>query len=198
MPPSPVVFQTSRLYAREIMPEDADGVFMMSRSSSDLGYMYWEPMDEEMAFGFVKACLAQQLEQPRKCFTLALCLRSSDEFIGIVSLELTEDRLQASAGYMIAKSHRGRGYATEALKGLLAFGFLGPELHRITASCDEKNTASFRAMERAGMRREGHFIKAVRAQVNGRTGWRSTYIYAMLQKEFLMTLDDGCYSPSGT
>ena len=197
-PISPIIFKTERLYAREFVLGDADAVFGMSNNSFDLGYMYWEPMDEEMAFRYAEACVAQQLELPRRTFTLALCLKETDEFIGIISLELTEDGKQASAGYMIARAHRQRGYASEALRGLLAFGFLGPGLHRITASCDEKNTASYRAMERAGMRREGHFLKSVYALVNGRRSWRSTYLYAMLQKDFLMSLEDGAYSPSGS
>ena len=196
-PVSPIIFQTSRLYAREFVSEDAAELLRLAGNERDLGYMYWEPMDLDACIEFVNACLVRSLETPRSGYTLALCLRETDEFIGIVSLDLTDEGRQASAGYMISPPHRRQGYASEALRGLLTFGFLGPELHRITASCDDKNEASIRVMENAGMRREGHFIKAVRASVFGRTGWRSTYQYAILQKEFLLSLADGCYSPSG-
>ena len=80
---------------------------------------------------------------------------------------------------------------------VVRFGFLGLELHRIFARCDDKNAASYRVMERIGMRREGHFIKDMYSRVFGRESWRSHYLYAILQKEYLAALPDGDYSPEG-
>ncbi|MFN2185279.1 MAG: GNAT family N-acetyltransferase, partial [Anaerolineae bacterium] len=60
----------------------------------------------------------------------------------------------------------------------LAFGKLG--LHRVIATCDPRNDASRRVMEKLGMRREGHFVKGV--QIHGE--WADEYFYAILAEEW--------------
>ncbi len=196
-PASTVVFNTERLYARELVPEDADGVFAYAGDIENSGFMYWSPMTREGSDRFCERCLAAQIAKPRRSWALTLCRKSDDAFVGTVTLNLDEELRQAQAGYILLKEHWHMGYASEALRGLLAFGFLGLELHRITASCDDKNTASIRVMEAVGMRREAHEIKAKYTSVFGKKSWRSTCLYAMLQKEFLCSLPDGYYSPQG-
>lgn len=197
-PKSAVVFYTKRLYAREMIPEDSEGVFAYSGDIKNSGFMAWSPMSREGVERFCAHCIASQIAEPRKLWALALCRKSDDSFIGTLMLTLDESLRQGEAGYILLKEHWHNGYAAEALKGLLAFGFLGPELHRITAECDDKNSASVRVLEKAGMRREAHEIKSKYTVVFGKKGWRSIYRYAMLQKEFLCSLADGCYSPQGS
>ena len=79
----------------------------------------------------------------------------------------------------------GCGYCTEATAKMLEFGFLQLDLHRITASCDSKNTASEAVMKRLGMRFEGEEKSCKYTRVGGRQQWRSMKHYALLQREFL-------------
>ena len=51
------------------------------------------------------------------------------------------------------------GYATEAVEAALRICFEDLGLRRVTASCFTANTASYRLMERVGMRREGRTVK---------------------------------------
>ncbi len=53
-------------------------------------------------------------------------------------------------------------------------------LHRIIATCDPRNTASYRVMEKTGMRREGHSIKCIRKDGE----WVDEYFYAILDEEW--------------
>lgn len=196
-PVSSVIFETERLYAREFTKGDADGVFEYAGNLESSGFQPFSPESYEDVVKFVESRLAAQLETPRRTYDLVLCLKDTDEMIGAMGMYLTDDRRQAELGYNLKKRFWGMGYATEAAKGFLRFGFLGLELHRITAKCDDRNAASYRVMERIGMRREGHFIKADYTRVFGKQGWRSTYHYAILQKEYLSSLPDGAYSPTG-
>lgn len=196
-PRSPVLFQTERLYAREFVMEDAPDVFEYAGDLESSGFQPFSPESYEDVVKFVESRLAAQLASPRRIYDIVLCLKDTDEMIGAMGIYLDEDRRQAELGYNLKKRFWNRGYATEAAKGFLGFGFLGLDLHRITARCDDKNTASFRVMEKIGMRREGHFIKADYTTVFGKKGWRSTYHYAILQKEYLTTLADGDHSPAG-
>jgi RimJ/RimL family protein N-acetyltransferase len=197
-PLSSVVFQTERLYAREFVREDADDVFEYAGNLESSGFQAFSPESYEDVVKFVESRLAEQLKPRRSFFDAVICLKDTDEMVGAMGIYLDKDGRQAELGYNLKKRFWHNGYATEAAKGFLRFGFLGLDLHRITARCDDRNTASYKVMERIGMRREGHFIKADYTTVFGKKGWRSTYHYAILQKEFLMTLGDGDYSPTGS
>jgi ribosomal-protein-alanine N-acetyltransferase len=60
-------------------------------------------------------------------------------------------------GWRIAPALRRRGYALEAARIALAFGFGTLRLPEIVAFTVPGNIASWRLMERLGMRREGEF-----------------------------------------
>ncbi len=83
-------------------------------------------------------------------------------------------------GYVLDPAHAGRGYATEMVQAALdlAFGDLG--LHRVTAGCFAGNVASWRVMEKAGMRREQH---GIRDSWHAELGWVDGYTYAVLADE---------------
>jgi RimJ/RimL family protein N-acetyltransferase len=59
------------------------------------------------------------------------------------------------AGFGLAESARGNGYATEALKSLLDWAGAQDGLTCVLADTSRANVASQRVMERAGMRRVG-------------------------------------------
>lgn len=58
----------------------------------------------------------------------------------------------ADLGFQLDPRYHGRGYAREALEAFLPFAFRTFALDRVTASCDEANDASWRLLERTGMR----------------------------------------------
>ena len=61
---------------------------------------------------------------------------------------------QGELGWVLDPQHTGHGYATEAVRALLDLAFNDLGLRRVTASCFAANDASWRLMERVGMRRE--------------------------------------------
>jgi RimJ/RimL family protein N-acetyltransferase len=196
-PVSPILFTTERLYTREFTPSDAEAVYRYASSLENAGFLPFCPESREDVGLFIERRLADQIADERSCWDVAVCLKETDEFLGSVSLALRGDGKQAEIGWILDMRYWHNGYALEAARGMLRFGFLGLELHRIYARCDDKNSASYRLMERLGMRREAHFIKDEYTRVMGREGWRSHYIYAMLEKEYLSSLPDGFYSPDG-
>ncbi len=83
-------------------------------------------------------------------------------------------------GWVFNPSYQQKGYATEAAKGVLDYGFNTLGLHRIIATCQPENVPSYRVMEKAGMRREGFFKKCI---PNG-DGWWDEYYYSILEEEW--------------
>ncbi|CAA9548888.1 MAG: hypothetical protein AVDCRST_MAG73-2686 [uncultured Thermomicrobiales bacterium] len=78
--------------------------------------------------------------------------------VGTIRLDIeSREHGYGSVGYGIGEAFRGRGYATAALRALLAvaFGPVGPNLDRVEAIAAVENIASRRALERAGFGFEG-------------------------------------------
>ena len=57
-----------------------------------------------------------------------------------------------TVGYGLAPGARGQGYATEALRALVAWALAQPEVSVVEADTTHANLPSQRVMERAGMR----------------------------------------------
>lgn len=89
--------------------------------------------------------------------------------------------VHAEIGWCLSPAHEGRGYATEAVRELLAIAFDGLGLRRVTASCFSDNEASWRLMERVGMRREAHHV---RDTLHRDGGWHDGFTYALLAEEW--------------
>jgi RimJ/RimL family protein N-acetyltransferase len=87
---------------------------------------------------------------------------------------------QAELGWVLDPAHTGHGYATEAIRELLRLCFDELDLRRVVARCFSGNETSWRLMERLGMRRELH---AVRASLHRSGEWLDVYGYAMLACE---------------
>jgi len=100
----------------------------------------------------VQRFLDWQQETPRGKIQLAVTLRSTGELIGNVGLRQSIPAAhEAEIGYELSPASWGCGYATEAARAMLAFGFSARGLHRIHAYCIAENVASVRVLEKLGM-----------------------------------------------
>jgi ribosomal-protein-alanine N-acetyltransferase len=85
------------------------------------------------------------------------------EAIGGVGVERFQDvfAIGAEIGYWLSEAHWGKGYATEALLGLVPYCFDVLGLRRLQASVYAANTGSARVLEKAGFELEGRLRRAV-------------------------------------
>ena len=94
---------------------------------------------------------------------LGIVLRESDTLCGGVGLRIEADHRRAELGYWIGVPYWGNGYAAEASRALVDYGFATLGLHRIFASHFANNPASARVLRKIGMRHEGslraHILK---------------------------------------
>ena len=89
--------------------------------------------------------------------------------------------VQAELGWALHPDHTGQGYATEAVRELIRICFADLGLRRVTAGCFAANEASWRLMERVGMRREIH---TVRESLHRSGAWLDGMGYALLADEW--------------
>ncbi len=84
----------------------------------------------------------------------AVTLRDGGELIGAIGLVVARRHDRAELGYWIGRKHWGQGYATEAVRAVVDYGFRELRLNRIEAMHFARNPASGRVMRKIGMRRE--------------------------------------------
>jgi len=112
--------------------------------------------------------------------TFAIVGRKTGALVGAISLMIKREHRRAELGYWIALDCWNRGYATEASRCLIDFGFEFLGLHRIEARHFLRNPGSGRVMQKLGMRQEGierdHVIKWDR--------FESLAVYSILEPEW--------------
>jgi ribosomal-protein-alanine N-acetyltransferase len=93
----------------------------------------------------------------------AIVLRENSALLGGAGLRLENQHRRAELGYWIGVPYWGHGYATEAARAVLRYGFEVLNLHRIHASHFSNNAASGNILRKIGMKREGrlqqHILK---------------------------------------
>jgi RimJ/RimL family protein N-acetyltransferase len=118
----------------------------------------------------------------------AVCLRPSGKMIGHLYFAQAEpaELMTWELGYIFNPAFAGHGYATEACRALLEYGFGELGAHRVVAMCDPGNPPSWRLLERLSMRREGHFRQFAffRRDERGEPLWHDAYQYALLAEEW--------------
>ncbi len=87
--------------------------------------------------------------------TFAIVGKKTGALVGAIGLMIKAEHRRAELGYWIALDCWNRGYATEASRRLLDFGFEVLGLHRIEARHFLRNPASGRVMQKLGMEHEG-------------------------------------------
>jgi RimJ/RimL family protein N-acetyltransferase len=173
--------ETPRLVLRDLADEDGPAVHAYAHDAAVVRYLDWGPNTADDTTQFLAMARSAREAVPRTAYYLAIVLGATTRLIGGCRIEI---RSAASGngdiGYVLARDAWGHGYATEASRALLAFGFETLALHRIWATCDVQNQTSARVLEKLGMRQEAR----LRENVRRRGEWRDSYLYAILQSEW--------------
>ena len=173
---------SERLVLRRFRPEDLDA-FVAYRSDTRIArYQSWEsPYRPSQARHLLRELQAIHPDTPGEWFQFAVTLHDSDRLIGDCAAHVaTDDPRQAEIGFTLAPEHQGHGYATEAVRRLLQYLLVERGKHRVSATCDDRNTRSAAVLERAGMRREGHLLESTWSKGE----WTSDLLYAVLRREW--------------
>ncbi len=88
-------------------------------------------------------------------YAFAIRLKTSESIIGGIGLSVNDSYNHAELGYWLGEPFWGKGYATEAAKKVLHFGFNELQLHRIYATHFAHNPASGNILQKIGMTQEG-------------------------------------------
>lgn len=170
---------TGRLLLRPFALSDAPDVQRLAgaREIADTTLNVPHPYADGMAEEWIGSHEAGYAEGSLAIY--AVVHRPAEELLGAVGLVIDPQNALAELGYWIGVLYWGRGYATEAARALIDFGFGQLGLNRIQARHLLRNPASGRVMEKLGMTREGTFRQAVRKWER----FEDVALYAMLSSD---------------
>ena len=142
--------ETECLILRKHRIEDAADVLEMGSDAQTLENLLWEG-----CFTIEDANATIYDSYWATPGTWAIVLKDGGKVIGAISLRLDHDCDKAKFGYVINRHYWGKGYATEALKALLALCFEHLHLNRVESNHFDGNEVSGRVMQKADMKPEG-------------------------------------------
>ena len=111
------------------------------------------PYTHDDAVAFLRHC--RELDEEATGIRLAVLLRDGPTLCGGIGLVANRKHNHAELGYWLGVPYWRKGYATEAARAVVEYGFRELKLHRIFASHFPNNPASGRVLQKIGMTHEG-------------------------------------------
>ena len=174
------VIETSRLFLREIRPTDYIDMFEYAQLQNVGPVAGWEP---HRSVSDTKSVI--QMFRDKKKYgqlpTFAIIHKAENRMIGTVELHTYVRGYKAELGYTVNPNYWGKGYAYEAAKAIIRWGFNYLGLKRIECSTFVTNNQSKRICEKLkltyeGIRKNGYML------YDGSI--HDVYAYALTDEEF--------------
>lgn len=176
----PVRLEGENVVLRDFTEDDVDGVLAVVGDDRITRFLSFDSRTREQAQAMLDGVLNRQRAVPRSEYYMAIVLPGAEsQVIGFVRLGL--DGVKAGKlGCALVPEAQGHGYAADASRTLISFGFSELGLHRISAAIGPDNKASLRLVERLGFTREG----TIRDHVHTNGAWRDSVLFSILEDEW--------------
>ncbi|MDX3066440.1 GNAT family protein [Streptomyces sp. ND04-05B] len=175
----PIRIVGDHVVLREFTLEDVDDVLAIIGDDAVTTWLSFDSRDHAQAVAMIEGTIERAQQEPRTEFYLGVTKRDDDSVIGFARIGLSG--VQAGKlGYAIAAKEWGRGYATDAARALVRYGFKELGLHRVTAAIGPDNVASIAVVQQLGFTREG----VLRDHVFTNGQWRDSVLFSVLAHEW--------------
>jgi len=150
-----IEIDTARLRLRQWRTSDREPFSAMNSDARAMEF-FSVPLSRDASDAMAERC--QGLIDQRGCGLWAVEVRQSSAFAGFVGLHVPDPAFPFSpcveVGWRLAFQHWGKGYACEAARAALRFGFETLALPEIVSFTTLRNVRSIAVMERLGMLRD--------------------------------------------
>lgn len=149
---------TERLTLRRSIAADAPIIAAYRQDPEVNRYQGWDRTDEESIRQQIEEMTGRAPGEPGGWVQLTVEDTNTGDVIGDVGLSPADGEPGVlKIGYTLAPAYQGRGYATEAVRALMAYAFETLGAGAIQAYALEKNVPSVKLMQRVGMSLAGRF-----------------------------------------
>jgi ribosomal-protein-alanine N-acetyltransferase len=174
----PITIPGRVITLRELRPDDAADAFSIVGDHRVTHWLSFDSRDQAATTAMIEGAVTRAQLTPRTEYYPAVA-DAEDRMIGFARLGLTGHQA-AKLGYAIHADHWGHGYATDAARTIIEYGFTQLGLHRITVAIGPDNAGSIAVAERLGMQYEGR----LRDHVYTNGAWRDSILYSILAPEW--------------
>ena len=168
--------KTENLILRPFKDSDREDAKEYCRSLKDEEF---EEFNLDYTDKYVDICIENEKTVQPDNYVFAV--EYNGKVIGGCNINVSDDKREGDLGWFIHKEYQNKGFATEAGREVMKFGFEHLGFRRITAHCNVENISSYRVMEKLKMRREGRFVKDHKYKGGV---WGDSYAYAILKEEY--------------
>jgi len=153
--------ETERLILRELIPDDAEGMFEMNSNPDVHRYLGNKPVTSiEQSIAEIEFIRKQYVE--KGIGRWAVIEKTSGNFLGWSGLKLITETTNNhinyyDLGYRFSKRFWGKGYATETAMAVIDYGFTELKLNEIIGIADINNLGSIHVLEKVGLKRVSVF-----------------------------------------
>ena len=146
-----IIFETPRLILRRFTKQDSTLLLQLNNNPEVVKYLH-EPTLEtnEQALYILSDIILPQYK--KNLGRWAIHKKENKEFIGWCGLKYRADLDEIDLGYRLFQHHWQKGYATEAARHTLEYGFFELQLPKITGRAHIENKASLHVLEKIGMK----------------------------------------------
>lgn len=149
--------ESDRLILRELLPEDAQGIFEMDSDAEVHQYLGNKPI-KTLEESRVSIEYIRQQYIDNGIGRWAVIEKETNQFIGWSGLklitELTNGHINYyDLGYRFIKKYWGKGYATESARASISYAFNQLNADEVYAIADIDNLASVKILEKLGLKR---------------------------------------------
>lgn len=173
--------ETERLILRRFEYADTQAMLKNWIADEEIQHMYGEPVYSTEAE--VTELLDKYIGSYAKedYYRWAIIDKATNECIGQIAYFLVDSKNHfAEIEYCIGSEFQCRGYATEATKAVIAYGFNEINLHKVQICVRPINSPSRRVIEKCGFTYEG--ILRDYFYMDG--GYQSRLYYSILRNEY--------------
>lgn len=156
------ILETPRLLLREYTPEDAPNILRLN-SDADLMRFANKKPTESLDEALVQIAEFQRQYTENGYGRWAVILKDTHEYVGYCGLkyrnaEADPRRDFTDIGYRFERKHWKSGFATEAARACLVFGFEHLDLQRLVGCAAAENKPSIRVLEKIGLKFHSQFL----------------------------------------
>jgi ribosomal-protein-alanine N-acetyltransferase len=172
--------KSERLIFREVISADVEEIFKIYSNPEVAKYDWYRPIaTKDDALSIINR-YKRELENKEE-ITWGVARKSDNKIIGYCNLgTFNDESLRCEIGYGFNRDEWNKGYATEAIKVLVKFGFEIMNFNRIEATVTFGNDASVKALKKANFTQEG--IVRERTIMKGK--FEDDVILAILRKDY--------------
>lgn len=150
---------TDRLILKPISLDDVSELYELMKEKELTIFLAWDPHQE---IATTEAVVRSLIESQLSDKAYHWCVFSGNIVVGLVSLIDVKRKIRAwtlnraELSYWIGKQHQGKGYATEASKAVLEFGFEILGLHKVIVAHAFENIESKKICNKLGFIQYAH------------------------------------------